>query len=152
MASMVARIRSRISSSSVAFPAPKSLLSLAMASSSGSRRHAGVSCGSTRRILTPFPLFHQLRDTTIPSVDPSKFPDETFELWSIPAFDLGAPEICKGSTIGSQKKCVTPGDILLSKIVPHIRRAWVVKSNDHDCKQIASGEWITFRSGDVVPQ
>jgi hypothetical protein len=36
-----------------------------MASASGTRRQAGVSCGSTRRILTPFLLFHQLRDTTV---------------------------------------------------------------------------------------
>jgi transposase len=36
-----------------------------MASSSGTRRQAGVSCGSTRRILTPFHFFHQLRDTTL---------------------------------------------------------------------------------------
>jgi hypothetical protein len=35
-----------------------------MASFSGTRRQAGVSCGSTRRILTPFHFFHQLRDTT----------------------------------------------------------------------------------------
>jgi hypothetical protein len=35
-----------------------------MASSSGTRLQADVSCGSTRRILTPFHFFHQLRDTT----------------------------------------------------------------------------------------
>jgi hypothetical protein len=35
-----------------------------MASASGTRRQAGVSCGSTRRILTPFHFFHQFRDTT----------------------------------------------------------------------------------------
>jgi hypothetical protein len=64
MASIVARIRSRIRASSVAFSAPPTLLSLSMASSSGTRRPAGVSCGSTRRILTPFHFFHQFRDTT----------------------------------------------------------------------------------------
>lgn len=106
------------------------------------------------RVKSNYPLvpLGDLMPTGIPSIDPSKFPDETFELWSIPAFDSGSPEICKGSVIGSQKKCVRPGDILLSKIVPHIRRSWVVKPNDHDLRQIASGEWITFRSTDVVPQ
>jgi type I restriction enzyme S subunit len=83
----------------------------------------------------------------IPSVDPAKYPDETFELWSIPAFDAGSPEITLGAGIGSSKKCVEPNDVLLSRIVPHIRRSCVVQaSNGH--RQIASGEWITFR-GDI---
>src|ERR1700693_1813615 len=65
MLSIVTRIRSRITSSSAPFPGPPLLLSLSMASSSGTRRQTGASCGSTRRILTPFLLFYQLRDTTL---------------------------------------------------------------------------------------
>ena len=81
------------------------------------------------------------------SVDPSKFPDETFELLSIPAFDAGKPEILKGNEIGSSKQIVQEGDVLLSKIVPHIRRSWIVRpQTDH--RLIASGEWIVFRSED----
>src|SRR5690349_4954569 len=84
------------------------------------------------------------------SIDPSKFPDETFELYSIPSFDRGEPETVSGASIGSAKQVVEPGDVLLSKIVPHIRRAWVVgKRNGH--RQIASGEWIVFRSREIVP-
>ena len=86
----------------------------------------------------------------IPSVDPSKYPDEVFELWSIPAFDAGTPEVVAGSEIGSSKKCVEPNDVLLSRIVPHIRRSWIVGPlNGH--RQIASGEWITFRSERTHP-
>ncbi|BBU58449.1 hypothetical protein KU6B_47140 [Mameliella alba] len=81
----------------------------------------------------------------IPSVNPAKHPDEVFELWSIPAFDEGKPEVVPGSEIGSSKKCVEPGDVLLSRIVPHIRRSWVVSPATEN-RQIASGEWITFRS------
>lgn len=81
----------------------------------------------------------------IPSVNPAKHPDEVFELWSIPAFDEGEPEVVPGSAIGSSKKCVEPGDVLLSRIVPHIRRSWVVSPKTEN-RQIASGEWITFRS------
>lgn len=105
-------------------------------------------------VKTNFPLVSlgDLMPSGIPSVDPSKFPDETFELWSIPAFDSGSPEVCDGKEIGSQKKCVKPGDVLLSKIVPHIRRAWVVTSNNQQYRQIASGEWIIFRSADIVPK
>ena len=105
-------------------------------------------------VKTDYPLVRlgDLMPNAIPSIDPSKFPDEVFELWSIPAFDSGVPEVCEGRAIGSQKKCVMPGDVLVSKIVPHIRRSWVVKSNDHGRRQIASGEWITFRGARAAPQ
>ena len=84
------------------------------------------------------------------SVDPSRSPDETFELWSIPAFDRGGPDVVAGRDIGSQKQAVRPGDVLLSKIVPHIRRAWVV-GPQRGLRQIASSEWIVFRSPDAEP-
>lgn len=91
-----------------------------------------------------------LMPSRIPSVDPAKYPDETFELWSIPAFDAGAPEVVKGGQIGSQKKCVEPDDVLLSRIVPHIRRSCVVGSYK-GIRQVASGEWITFRDPRFYP-
>lgn len=78
------------------------------------------------------------------SVDPSKFPEEHFELLSIPAFDAGRAEILPGSSIGSTKQIVQAGDVLLSKIVPHIRRAWVVAPVTNH-RLIASGEWIVLR-------
>jgi hypothetical protein len=37
---------------------------LIVATAAGTRRQAGASCGSTRRILTLFHFFHQLRDPT----------------------------------------------------------------------------------------
>lgn len=86
----------------------------------------------------------------IPSVNPAKFPDETFELWSIPAFDAGEPDVLPGSSIGSSKKCIEPGDVLLSRIVPHIRRSCVVSPKSSN-RQIASGEWITFRGDAFYP-
>lgn len=88
--------------------------------------------------------------TRIPNVDPAKFETEIFELWSIPAFDAGAPEIVIGAEIGSSKKCVEPDDVLLSRIVPHIRRSWVVGPENAN-RKIASGEWITFRSEHFHP-
>jgi type I restriction enzyme, S subunit len=84
------------------------------------------------------------------SVDPSKFPDEVFDLYSIPAFDSSRPEVVAGRAIGSAKQIVRPGDVLLSRIVPHIRRAWVV-ANERGRRIIASGEWIVFRSNRVHP-
>jgi type I restriction enzyme, S subunit len=79
------------------------------------------------------------------SVNPADYPSEIFELLSIPAYDRGSAEIALGSEIGSTKQAVQPGDVLLSKIVPHIRRAWVVEPSAGS-RQIASSEWIVFRS------
>lgn len=87
----------------------------------------------------------------VTGLDPSKHPSEEFELWSIPAFDVGKPQLVCGSEIGSSKKCVEPDDVLLSRIVPHIRRSWIVSQlNGH--RKIASSEWIVFRSKHVVPE
>ncbi len=78
------------------------------------------------------------------SVNPAKFPDEIFDLLSIPAFDRGYVDVLAGSEIGSSKSLVKPNDVLLSKIIPHIRRCWVVPEKNQR-KQIGSGEWIIFR-------
>lgn len=93
----------------------------------------------------------ELMATRVPSVNPAKFEDEDFELWSIPAFDQGAPEKLTGAEIGSSKKVIQPGDVLLSRIVPHIRRSWVVSENADGRRQIGSGEWMIFRSDRFDP-
>jgi type I restriction enzyme S subunit len=83
-------------------------------------------------------------------VDPSRFTHELFALYSVPAFDSRAPEILQGSAIGSAKQVVEPDDILLCRIVPHIRRAWIVGPNEGH-RILASGEWIVFRNKAVCP-
>ncbi|MFN9989982.1 MAG: restriction endonuclease subunit S, partial [Cyanobacteriota bacterium] len=60
-------------------------------------------------------------------------------------------ERASGSEIGSTKQLVQPGDVLLSKIVPHIRRAWVVGPAVNG-RQIASSEWIVFRGHHSDPR
>ena len=84
------------------------------------------------------------------SVDPRKNPNEEFELFSIPAFDARAPEIVRGQDVGSSKQMLERGDVLLSKIVPHIRRAWVVEPVS-DRPTIGSSEWIIFRNDGFDP-
>lgn len=84
------------------------------------------------------------------TVDPSKFPDEVFELHSIPAFDAGRPEIVPGREIGSAKQIIQADDVMISKIVPHIRRASVVGAFS-GYRQIGSGEWIVFRDSRFFP-
>jgi len=79
------------------------------------------------------------------TVDPSKYLSEEFDLFSIPAYDSQIPDCVLGGDIGSSKQVVQPGDVLLSKIVPHIRRAWIVPGGDGR-RQIGSSEWIIFRS------
>jgi type I restriction enzyme S subunit len=99
-------------------------------------------------------MFRKLDDFIVKrggSVDPSKFKNEIFELLSIPAFDQGTPEIVEGGKIGSSKKIVEPRDVLLSKIVPHIRRCWIVPERSNK-RQIASGEWIQFRGDGFLPE
>ena len=94
--------------------------------------------------LSTVPL-GELMATKSGSVDPSKFQEEIFDLYSIPAYDRRESEVVAGREIGSAKQIVAPGDVLLSKIVPHIRRAWIV-GRERGHRLIASGEWIVFRS------
>jgi type I restriction enzyme, S subunit len=84
------------------------------------------------------------------TVTPSLFPHEAFDLYSIPAHDAEGYETIKGSAIGSAKQQVLPGDVMVSKIVPHIRRARVVGA-PAGRRQIASGEWMVFRSQALLP-
>lgn len=85
------------------------------------------------------------------SVNPKKYQNEVFDLYSIPSYESVEPEVVSGCDIGSSKKIVQTGDVLLSRIVPHIRRAWVVNPFQGR-RQIASGEWIVFRSKDINPR
>lgn len=69
-----------------------------------------------------------------------------YELWSIPSFADGAPEIIQGSEIGSSKLKVRQDDILISKINPRINRVWLVE--DSNLEQLASPEWLVARIKD----
>ena len=82
-------------------------------------------------------------------VDPSKHPSETFELYSVPRFPSGAPEIVDGASNGSTKQVVKPDDVLVCKINPRINRVWKV-GQSLGLKQIGSSEWIVMRSAYVL--
>ncbi len=85
------------------------------------------------------------------SLNPALYPDEVFELYSVPAFDRGVPDVVSGHEIGSAKQTVSPGQVLLSKIVPHIRRAWIV-GRQTNRRIIASSEWIVLNSERADPR
>ena len=79
------------------------------------------------------------------SVNPMATPDQIYELYSVPSFESGAPEIVSGADIGSTKVIVEEGDILICKINPRINRVWVVHHNtEHPL--LASSEWIVVRN------
>ena len=60
------------------------------------------------------------------SVDPSTVPEETFDHYSIPAFDAGKhPGSELGSSIKSQKFLVGNDDLLVSKLNPSTPRVWI---------------------------
>lgn len=92
--------------------------------------------------------FDELNQYASKTVIPVNFPDEIFELYSVPSFPTGMPEMLNGLSIGSSKQLVEPGDVLVCKINPRINRVWQVRQKK-DLKQIASSEWIVMRTDKV---
>jgi type I restriction enzyme, S subunit len=88
--------------------------------------------------------------TQTENIIPADYEDELFELWSVPAFPSNEPEFLKGSEIGSNKQKVRQDDVLLCKINPRINRVWKVGKTT-EFSQIASTEWIVFRSYGINP-
>lgn len=95
--------------------------------------------------------FGELNLFTSNTVDPDEFPQETFELYSVPSFPTGQPEILAGTSIGSTKQSVEPDDVLVCKINPRINRVWQVGQTQQN-RQIASSEWIGFRCAPLDPR
>jgi len=67
-----------------------------------------------------------------------------YELYSVPAFPEGNPELVDGSAIGSNKRPVAPADVLLCKINPRINRVWYV-GPIKERRQLASTEFVPLR-------
>lgn len=60
------------------------------------------------------------------SLNPGEFPNETFDHYSIPAFDDGrTPKPDTGDTIKSNKFLVSSDCVLVSKLNPRIPRVWL---------------------------
>jgi type I restriction enzyme, S subunit len=90
----------------------------------------------------------ELGDEVRGSVVPA--PGVTYELYSVPTFPTRRPEILDGSEIGSAKRPVRPGDVLLCKINPRINRVWIVgDSLGRQREQIASTEYLVLRTGSI---
>src|SRR5262245_29689371 len=79
------------------------------------------------------------------SINPAKFPEQKFELYSVPSFESRKPEIVMGKEVGSSKQVVHANEVLICKINPRINRSWVV-GNHTDNPKIASTEWFVFET------
>ena len=76
---------------------------------------------------------------------PSKFPEEIFAHFSIPAFDSGCmPVFDSGNSIKSNKYLITGDCILVSKLNPHIPRVWL-PFLDTRHRTIASTEFLILQ-------
>ena len=77
------------------------------------------------------------------SINPSQS-EETFEHFSIPAFDSGQlPVLNKGTDIKSNKTLVVEGALLVSKLNPNTPRVWLPDQKDKH-EQICSTEFMVF--------
>ncbi len=81
------------------------------------------------------------------SINAPESPNQTYELWSVPSFETRVPEIVTGAQVGSTKRELRDGTILLGKINPHLNRIWVVNRRTNH-PMIASQEWINVTAGD----
>ncbi|MFE7313691.1 restriction endonuclease subunit S [Streptomyces sp. NPDC057555] len=84
-------------------------------------------------------LGSEVRETVVPSEG------NVYELWSVPSFASGSPEVLDGREIGSAKLSVEPGDVLICKINPRINRVWSVAGRKEGLIQVCSPEWVVLR-------
>ena len=83
-------------------------------------------------------------------VKPQEHPEESFDHFSIPAFDAGMRAVVEaGGAIKSNKFLVVDGCVLLSKLNPRIARIWLPPSSSGK-RQIASTEFLVFLPGEAA--
>lgn len=88
--------------------------------------------------------FSELANLERIGINPSEFPDEEFEHFSIPAFDdERRPVVERGETILSSKYRVGTSCVLLSKLNPRIRRVWLPEPSGQRAA-IASTEFLVL--------
>lgn len=85
------------------------------------------------------------------SVEPSKTPDDSFVLYSVPAFDRRTPDIVKGGHVESNKQYLPANALLVCKINPRINRIWKVRAHTpREGRIIGSTEWIVIRESPAL--
>ncbi|MCA9840059.1 MAG: restriction endonuclease subunit S, partial [Trueperaceae bacterium] len=88
---------------------------------------------------------HKLKEVcekSTPQINPSNFPQEEFEYYSIPAFqETGQPSKTLGEEIKSNKLLIESGVVLFGKLNPRILKIWKVESNSK-ARKLASTEFM----------
>lgn len=78
------------------------------------------------------------------SINPRQYSEETFQYYSIPAFQgTGAPIAVRGEAILSQKLLVREGCILFGKLNPRVPKIWRVQATT-STRKIASAEFLAL--------
>lgn len=86
------------------------------------------------------------------SVNPSVFPDEVFDHYSIPAFDDNKAAVKEtGDQIKSNKFVVTADSVLLTKLNPRIPRVWLPFPSDAR-RSLCSTEFLVLKPKPEVPR
>lgn len=93
--------------------------------------------------------FNPTRPSTI---DPSACATETFEYYSIPAYQEDRrPILAKGAEIGSSKLVLDSGTVLFGKLNPRVEKVWRV-GNYSSHRKIGSTEWLPLVPLDDVDE
>ncbi len=102
--------------------------------------------------LGPIPMgwsvgkFNDVAALSREGIDPGDFPIETFDHYSIPAFDEGrVAKTETGEEIKSNKFVVVENAVLLSKLNPRIERVWVPDVNRHR-RSVCSTEFLVLQA------
>ena len=90
-------------------------------------------------LIKPLSAVHSKQLRTI---NPASFAEETFEYYSIPAYQEDKrPIVIKGREIGSSKLLFDQGTILFGKLNPRVEKVWRV-GNYSSNRKIGSTEWL----------
>lgn len=92
----------------------------------------------------PMKSLAQIGRVEVAKLNPSVCPDETFEYYSIPAYQNDAsPDLTKGSEILSHKLLIPARCVLFGKLNPRVQKVWNVRAGV-ERRRLASTEWLTL--------
>jgi type I restriction enzyme S subunit len=104
-----------------------------------------VNNSSDREWMTLSDVADRLRST----VDPSESPETTYEYYSFPAYDEHRePALTNGGEIGSRKRELKGGELMISRLNPRKERVWKVSESDRE--KIASTEFVALELNEDV--
>lgn len=80
-------------------------------------------------------------------IDPQNYPNEIFELYSIPSYhENKIPQLVKGYDIKSSKVLICLNDCLFGKLNPRVQKVWLVNDAKTEYRKIATTEFLPIFS------